>query len=260
MLRPLQIGKVLMKTIDELYDFIKASHPDAVRDGNAITVSGQSLYLSSLKELPEGVSLTAGENLNLSSLKELPEGVSLTAGKILNLRSLKELPEGVSLTAGWPLYLKGLESPYQRYKGKDIYLVNVDGDAMQRLSAPRTVEDCSVWKAAYFNGTENQRTCYVAECGEFTAHGDSIATAIRDVRFKHLQATLDTDQLVEEIKAKGTVTFNEYRLLTGACESGLREGLASLGLPEDTQCLPLEEVIRVSAGQYGGETIERLFT
>jgi hypothetical protein len=74
-----------------------------------------------------------------------------------------------------------------------------------------------------------------------------------------MQATVDVDELVSTIRNKGTVTSAEYRLLTGACESGLGDGLESLGLSRDTPELPLEQVLQLSRGRYGGEQIAELF-
>ena len=187
------------------------------------------------------------------------DGQAITAGGNLHLGSLTTLPEGVSLSAGGNLHLGSLTTPEQRYSGEDVHLDVIDGYTMQRLSTPRGIGECEVWRAAYFNGRGDGQRCYIARSGDYTAHGDSVATAVRDVEFKRLNDTFDESELVEQIRSKGTVTFNEYRLLTGACESGLRHGLASLGLPEDTQELPLDRVIELSAGQYGGDRIAAIF-
>ena len=94
--------------------------------------------------------------------------------------------------------------------------------------------------------------------GEFTAHGDHLETAIRDVRFKFMQSDFDPEELVASIKSCGTITFNEYRLLTGACESGLRHGLAEAG-HGGVEEMPLSDALRLSRGKYGGEKLAELF-
>ncbi|QDU05439.1 hypothetical protein V6x_51760 [Gimesia chilikensis] len=99
---------------------------------------------------------------------------------------------------------------------------------MQRVSAPRVIDGCEVFRAAYFNGRGDGSRCYIARRGEYTAHGDSVAAAVRDVPFKELQENFDSDQLVKKIKSCGIVTFTEYPLLTGACGSGLRAGINPL--------------------------------
>ncbi|QDT41041.1 hypothetical protein Pan241w_11000 [Gimesia alba] len=246
-------------TIEELYQLVLEQDSKAKLEGVTLSAGG-TLYLRSLTSLPEGVTLSAGGNLYLESLTSLPEGVTLSAGGYLDLRSLTSLPEGVTLSAGGTLDLRSLTSPDQIYQGDSIYLETIDGAAMQRLSSSHIKNGCEYYKAAYFNGRGDGDRCFVARCGEYTAHGDSLATAIRDVRFKEQQANFNADELVKQIKSRGVVTFNDYRLLTGACESGLRAGIKSLGLPEDTQELPLERVIELCDGQYGGDTIRELLS
>lgn len=150
--------------------------------------------------------------------------------------------------------------PNQLYKGQSIYLEFIDGSTMQRVSASRVIDGCEVFRTAYFNGRGDGSRCYIARRSDYTAHGDSVAAAVRDVQFKELQENFDSDQLVEKIKSCGIVTFIEYRLLTGACESGLRAGIKSAGLPEDTQELPLNRVLELCRGHYGGNRMIELFS
>ena len=227
-------------------------------EGVTLSADG-NLNLESLTTLPEGVTLSAGGYIYLGSLTTLPEGVTLSAGGNLYLRSLTTLPEGVTLSAGGYIYLRSLTTPSQRYKGQDVYIEQVDGFTMQRLSTPKAIGESLVWRAAYFNGRGDGERCYIAERGGFTSHGDSIATALRDIEFKQLQETFDESSLVSEIIDRGRITFSEYRLLTGACESGLRRGIAECGLPDDTDSVSIHEILKYSSGRFGGDRIRKLF-
>jgi hypothetical protein len=245
-------------TIDELYVLVLQSHPSATRNGDVVEYSGD-LLLRSLTSLPSGVTLSAGGYLFLRSLTSLPSGVTLSAGGYLFLSSLTSLPSGVTLSAGGYLDLGSLTSPHQRYQGRDIYLENVDGYTMERVSSPHVIDGVTVAKYRYFKGEIIGDEWYIASIGEYTAHGDSVATAMRDVRFKEMRSDFDVEQLASDIRERGVVTFNEYRLLTGACESGLRHALESFGLAGDTESLPLSKVIELSKGQYGEDRIAELF-
>ncbi|MGE3482721.1 MAG: hypothetical protein AB7K73_15150 [Gammaproteobacteria bacterium] len=220
--------------------------------------AGAGLYLSSLTTLPEGVSLSAGGYLYLPSLTTLPESVSLSAGAGLDLPSLTTLPEGVSLSAGAGLDLRSLTHETQRYQGQDIRLRTIDG-ICTRLITSRRVGDIMLWSAQYFRGDlDVDPRCYVAERDGVTAHGDTAERALRDLRFKLAAASLDPDELVADIKRRGVVRFNDYRLLTGACDSGLREGLRARGLDPDTEELPLAQALELCRGAYGGERFRAL--
>lgn len=216
-----------------------------VGTGAKVNASGNKIY-------------TCG-NLDLRNLIRIHEGVTLEAGGFLHLNRLPSIPEGVTLKAGGYIILPVLASVHQTYAGKNIELHHVDGYTMQKLSSSRTVDGCEVYRAAYFNGCGDGKKCYIAKKGNLSAHGKSVGFAIRDVQFKEMQEHLNVDELADEIRREGVITFNQYRLLTGACESGLLEGIKSLGLPEDTQELPIDQVVKLSNGHYGGEIIADLF-
>jgi hypothetical protein len=246
-----------MQTIDELYSYVLSKDPSATRDGELIKVGG-NLNLGSLTALPEGASLSAGGYLYLSSLTALPEGASLSAGGYLYLSSLTALPEGASLSAGGGLDLSSLTEERQRYAGKSIRLRTIDG-LCTRLISSRKVDGVTIWSAQYFKGhLDSDPRCYVAQDGDFYAHGKTVEKALRDLRFKRAQANLDPEELVQEIKRRGIVTFNDYRLLTGACEEGLEVGLQALG-KEGAEEMPLDEALRLATGQYKGDQFRRLF-
>jgi hypothetical protein len=265
-------------TIEELYKLVLRQDPEATREGREIA-SSWNLYLSALTVLPEGVRLTAGGSLDLRRLTVLPEGVALSAGGALNLQSLTALPDGISLSAGrWidlssvttlpegvalsarrALYLWSLQSEHQVYQGRSIRLRMIDGYAMRLISSRPLPDGATLWRAQYFLGhLDTDPRCYIAQRGDLYAHGDTAEQAVRDLRFKEASANLDTYEVVATIKARGTVTFNDYRLLTGACESGLREGLRSLGVDPDFPEMPLADALRLSRGQYGGDRFAEL--
>jgi hypothetical protein len=264
-----------MTLLDEFDAYLKARAVQFRREGAAFTVGGSlnlrsltslpasvslsaggSLDLRSLTTLPEGVSLSAGGSLDLRSLTTLPEGVSLSAGGGLNLPSLTSLPAGVSLSAGSWLDLRSLTSEVQVYQGQSIRLRMIDG-ICTRLISRRQVGEATVWRAQFFRGDpKNNKYCYVAQVGDTSAHGDTVERALRDLRFK-LDEQRPVTEAVAAIHRRGTVTFNDYRVITGACESGLREGLQARGIDPDTPELPLAQVLELCRDGYGGETFRK---
>jgi hypothetical protein len=176
----------------------------ALPEGVRLTACG-SLYLSALTALPEGVSLSAGGSLYLPALTVLPAGVSIRAGGTLYLRnltalpedarlsaewslylpSLTVLPEGVSLSAGRSLELGSLQSEHQVYQGRRIRLRTVDGTTMRLISSRTLADGITLWQAQYFRGhLDTDQGCFVAQRGDFCAHGKTAEQAVRDLRFK----------------------------------------------------------------------------
>lgn len=69
----------------------------------------------------------------------------------------------------------------------------------------------------------------------WSAHGDTIASAVADAIWKDPSKRPSMEALVLVIKKKGPtykVTLNEFRLLTGACLIGCREALKQAGRDE----------------------------
>lgn len=265
-------------TIDELYEYILGRYPHAKRDSNRIEVSGSldfpnlttlpdnvtlsaggSLYLPKLTTLADNVRLLANGSLDLSSLMTLPYNVTLSAGNLLYLPSLTEFPADVTLSAGGSIYLSGLRSEVQEYGGQTIRLRTID-DICTRLISSRRVGGVTVWSGQYFRGhLDTDPRCYVACEGEFSAHGASVKQAMRDLRFKIAQVNFDASELVETIKRRGTVRFEDYRLLTGACSEGLEMGMRERGLDPLADAVPLADVLRLCADGYGGQQFISLF-
>jgi hypothetical protein len=210
------------------------------------------VYLRSLTTLPENTTFSNGGNVDLRSLTTLPENTTFSNGSYVYLRSLTTLPENTTFSNGGNVDLRSLTSETQTYRGKTIRLRTIDGYTMLILSS-RKLGEATVSRARYFGGGDiaKLKACYVASQGKFNAHGDTAGQALRDLRFKVMQEDFDCDDLIAIIKRRGTVEFNDFRLITCACESGLRHGMTECGLDPDASELPLETVLAKAHGSFG---------
>ena len=197
------------------------------------------------------VEVTNG-NVYLASLTALPEGTTFGNSGNVDLRSLTALPEGTTFGNSGYVYLRSLTDEIQTYQGKKICLRQVDGDTMLIISS-RKIGDVTVSRARYFGGGDiaKLKPCFIASQGDNNAHGDTVEQAMRDLRFKAMSEDFDCDELVETIKARGTVEFNDFRLITGACESGLRHGMEECGLDPGVAEYPLATVLAKAHGSFG---------
>ena len=133
----------------------------------------------------------------------------------------------------------------------------VDGYKMVILNK-KQVEEFTIYKTQFLEDFENSgdTTQYVAERGDFTAHGDSVREAISDVQFKFLQSQ-DVQEHIKRVKEQGYITPNDYRLLTGACRYGTNKWLEENGFTwEDSKSI--DEVIKLTKGQFGHERLVEL--
>ena len=129
------------------------------------------------------------------------------------------------------------------------------------ILSERQVGEYTIFRAAWFGGgdMDKLKRCYVAQLGDCYAHGSTVEQAMRDARFKSMEHDFDEDELVAEIKARGTVRIDDFRLITGACEEGTRHGMAQAGLDRDADELPLATVLGAAFGEYG-DRFKALFT
>ena len=187
------------------------------------------------------------------------DGTTFNVKGDLNLFSLTTLPVGTTFNVGGYLDLYRLTTEPFAYQGKNIRLRTIDG-ICTRLISKRKVGEVTLWSAQYFKGNlTTDKRCYVAQDGDDYAHGDTAEKALTDLRFKVLSRDFDPDTLIATIKARGTVELIDYRLLTGACESGTREHLLNHGIdPDTTTFLPLAKALEVSRSGYGGEIFARM--
>ena len=233
-------GKIM--TTEELNAKIRTTN--AVKDNGFIE---GDLYLYRLTSIPEGFNPTVGGDLYLSSLTSIPEGFSPTVGGSLDLYSLTSIPESFAAKA-LTIYCRNID---QRWNG--IRLLSVDGEVM-RLLSQHEVGDVTVYRAEYWGGDK----CVIAKVGDYYAHGETVREAVSDANFKRLQATVNVDQIVAEVKSTQRVTREHYRLLTGACKLGTERFLESHGLTGEAS-IPLDQCREIVRGAYGGERFCELF-
>ena len=98
--------------------------------------------------------------------------------------------------------------------------------------------------------------CFISKVNGFFAHGETARKAFADAEYKYLQSR-SAEEHIERIKSQGYMTANDYRLLTGACEMGTSGWLKANGYTwEDKK--PIREVIKLTVGSYGHDTLVRL--
>jgi hypothetical protein len=267
---------------DDFINLLNSKNYTSELDGDTLKITHQgNVDLRSLKTLPENTAFNNQGNVDLRSLKTLPENTAFNNQGNVDLRSLKTLPENTafnnqghvrlpSLTTlpentafnnqGY-VYLRSLTTLPTLYRSKKRLFRTVDGMTMI-IKSSKKVGEFSVASALYFGGGDvaKLRPCFIASSDSLTSHGETIEAAIRDLRFKIAQVNYDDSDLIERVKSTGIITRNDFRLLTGACESGLKHGLEEMGLPPNLEQMTVKEAIQRSSGKYGGDKIRAAFS
>ena len=105
--------------------------------------------------------------------------------------------------------------------------------------------------------TENEKV-YIAELNEIYAHGLKPKQALSDLQYKILSSMSVTEH-VARIKETGTVSRQDYRLITGACEYGIEQFCKDKNI-EDVQELTIAELLEIlDSKYYGANKFRELF-
>ena len=203
--------------------------------------------------------VVTGGYVDLPRLTTLPKGTRFENDGYVYLPRLTTLPKGTRFENGGGVYLDSLTSPSQTYLGQTVTLRHID-DFTMLMGASRKIGEVTLHKARYFGGgpIEKLRECYIAEQDDTFAHGQTAKDAMRDLRFKFAQADYDASDLIAEIKERGTVRWEDFRLITGACSHGLRVGMEQADLDPEAEELPLNVVLAKVHGPFGDAFKEAL--
>ena len=175
------------------------------------------------------------------------------------LRSLTTLPDGVKFENQGYVYLSS-QAGTVLYCGKSLLVRNIDNYTMSIYSS-HDVDGVTISKAAFFYGgpIEDWESCFIASIGEYHAHGSTVREAIDDVNFKYAQETGSIDDVIQKVRESKKVTVSDYRLITGACKMGVKRFMADNNIPDDTEFLPLEDVLKLTKHSFGGEKMQKIF-
>ena len=247
-----------MKNRNEKKEFCKTlkklGYKFQVRKTGKIIIikSNGYVYLESLTTMPDNVQFNNHGFVYLRSLTTMPDNVQFNNHGYVDLRSLTTMPDNVQFNNHGSVYLESLTTEWNGFKIKTF-----DGYSMKVLKE-KTIKGFKIYICDYLGMNEiDNKECFVAEKGRFTAHGKDVKSAIEDVNFKFMQEELDVSSLVSEIKERGVISVNEYRLLTGACLTGCNNFLESKGITKRE--LTIKEALDLTNGSYGSEKLIELF-
>ena len=127
------------------------------------------------------------------------------------------------------------------------------------IESTKSKNDIIIYKGYNAKGVKDnvikKENCYVAESGKFYAHGKSIKQAVEDLQFKLISEKLKN----EPINKDTVIDIKYYRLVTGACEFGVKSFIESNGLKDSYKACELLPILE-SKHAYGVEKFKSLLT
>jgi protein tyrosine/serine phosphatase len=202
------------------------------------TING-FLYLGSLqntdKDFLKGTTING--SLDLSSLqnadKDFLKGTTING--ILYLGSLQNADKVRSNP-------KQLKEGYDAKRGYCFY----DG-VLSKVKSVKDVKGYTVFTLAYG---------FLVKKGKYTAHGNTVKKSIQDLEFKIVSEKLKKSP----IKKDTVITIQYYRLITGACELGVKQWMSNNKMIKESykasELLPILE----KTNAYGLDKFKSLIT
>ena len=151
----------------------------------------------------------------------------------------------------------GYGSGITRLCGDDVY--QIDGVATIIKSVRGNISKGFIVKSDL-----TLQPCFIAKCGDFFAHGDTAAAAMRDARDKHdknLPPEYRVEAFLKQFPGNGPFKtidlFHAHKSLTGSCEFGRRSFCHEHRIDLDGE-MTLDEFLQYSLGNYGHDVIKFL--
>lgn len=178
-------------------------------------IVGGTLFLDSVTSLPEGFSPVVGGNLYLRNLTSLPEGFKPNVGGYLSLRNLNSLPSDFNPVVGLSVYLKhdkiDINSKTKKIiEFKEGKYIKCDGIFTEVVSRKK-----NIYKVKKIN---QEKEFFLIVEGDFSAHGDTLKEAKKDLEFKILQDRIKKEPIYPDT----IISVDKYRAITGACTHGVQ--------------------------------------
>jgi len=132
--------------------------------------------------------------------------------------------------------------------------VIADGICLKPVSS-KTQGHVDVYKCKDFSN----KISYVARSGDKFSHGETIEKSISDLRYKisSRDASRFSSWKIDDIKSIEEL-IEAYRVITGACEAGVKMFLESKNLSNDK--MSVQEAITLTKNQHGHESFKNFFT
>ena len=109
------------------------------------------------------------------------------------------------------------------------------------------------------------KPCYIAKCGDFFAHGDTLKQALFDASEKYNENRPLKDRITEfnerypdnDTKIDGNELFSWHHVLTGSCLFGRRSFCEEKGLDVNSK-YTVKEFISLTENAFGSDVIKEL--
>ena len=147
----------------------------------------------------------------------------------------------------------------KQLNGKEVY--HIDG-------IPTLIDSVhgNYAKGRILNDDMTTKECYIAKCGNYFAHGETLKEAMYDAREKYEENSPIEERIARfnelfpdrDVPVPASDLFRWHHILTGSCLMGRVAFCESRGLDYKDGMYTVNEFIDLTKGAYGGEIIKKL--
>jgi hypothetical protein len=222
-----------------------------VRQG--ATFTAPALTKSGYVDVQEGATFTAPALTEVSGYVDVQEGATFTAPALTEVSGYVYVQEGATFMA--PALTINNNIAVIDKKKYDV--VRFDG-VMFLVENTKTTKGIKIYSGFYQLKISDNKILrshgFIAQKDNFTAHGETVKKSIDDLNFKLVSEKLKN----EPINADTIITINYYRLITGACELGVKDWMQRNNMVEESyradELIPILE----KTNAYGLERFKKL--
>ena len=145
------------------------------------------------------------------------------------------------------------------YNGHEVYII----DDMQTIIY--SVHG-NIARGATINSDLTIADCYIAKCGYYFAHGETVKQAMADAQSKALQnkpIEERIDYVIEkypdvDVPIEHSALFSLHNFLTGSCLFGRQEFAKAHSLDPEHGAMTMRKFINLTKDAFGGNNIRQL--
>ena len=156
-------------------------------------------------------------------------------------------------------YGDGYGSGIKSYNGHEVYII----DDMQTIIY--SVHG-NIARGATINSDLTIADCYIAKCGDYFAHGETVKQAMADAQSKAWQNKPIEERIgyvvgkypYVDVPIEHSALFFLHNFLTGSCLFGRKEFAKAHSLDPEHGAMTMREFIHLTKDAFGGDNIRQL--
>ena len=190
------------------------------------------------------------------------EAIKEKSQEVLNFLKIDEYPDGYGNGSGSGSgdgNGSGSGENIEAFRGQPVHIIDGVQTLIDKVHGNYAI-------GRILNSDLTTIPCYIAKCGNYFAHGDTLEDAVRDARSKY-EKNMSIDERIKlfneqfpdrDKKVSAKELFIWHHTLTGSCLAGRKYFCKEQGLDYENGEYTVNEFIQLTKDAYNGSIIRQL--